>query len=72
MREQETGGQRCFCVLAAHAHNGAAGAVRVVVDCANDVFLKLGQRELLTDKLPFGNETGLLDKREWERSGLGR
>src|SRR5215471_11056655 len=56
MGEQQTGGKGRFCVFSRHADDGPAGAARVVVDEADQIFLPIEQLQLFADEPTLGDK----------------
>ena len=61
MREKESGGETCFCVLARRAQDRPPGACRIVVDEPNEIPLPRLQPQRLTDILALRDEQGTLE-----------
>src|SRR5215813_9326598 len=62
MREQKASRQTGFCIFSRHADDRPAGACRVVVNQADQIFLPIEQRELLADESALGNEANGLNE----------
>jgi len=69
MIEQQTCSETGLRILAANADDGAAGAVGIVVDEADQFLLPVLQHQRLANELTLGNKTDLLDKRDDVGSG---